>query len=155
MVSAGWVHGSCVGCGRPRVRARSSWRSGTAACPVGDVTHPRQRDRQLSEIHDLLARRQPTADRAPVLSPGRLRTDHAGGRVVSTPTSTLWNVLLDAYARLGFDPLQRGVPSDGVRASHRADLGADTVQVLVEIGAPAPGLRTLFRALVRCQEQGR
>ena len=41
----------------------------------------------------------------PTRSSGRPRADRGGGRVVGTAALTLWNVLLDAYARLGFDTL--------------------------------------------------
>lgn len=87
-------------------------------------------------------------------SPGRPRADRAGGRVVGTSALTLWNVLVDAYARLGFDTLA----DEAFRAMVCARVieptsKADTIRVLTEIGAPAPAVRTLFRALTRCQER--
>jgi hypothetical protein len=90
----------------------------------------------------------------PAPSPGRPRADRAGGRVVGTAALTLWNVLLDAYTRLGFDTLA----DTAFRAMVCARVieptsKADTVRVLAEIGAPAPAVRTLFRALARCQER--
>ena len=83
---------------------------------------------------------------------GRPRSERAGGRVVGTAALTLWNVLGDAYARLGFDTLG----DEAFRAMVLARLiepssKADTVRVLAEIGAPAPTVKTLFRALGRCQ----
>src|SRR3978361_237989 len=46
------------------------------------------------------------ADLAPApASQGRPRSERAGGRVVGTAALTLWDVLGDAYARLGFDTL--------------------------------------------------
>ena len=74
--------------------------------------------------------------------------------MVGTSALTLWNVLLDAYARLGFDTLV----DEAFRAMVCARVieptsKADTVRVLTEIGAPAPGVRTLFRALARCTER--
>jgi hypothetical protein len=83
---------------------------------------------------------------------GRPRSDRAGGRVVGTAALRLWNVLSDAYHRLGFDALG----DEAFRAMVLARLiepssKADTVRVLAEIGAPAPTVKTLFRALARCQ----
>jgi hypothetical protein len=96
----------------------------------------------------------PPADLAPTPSPGRPRADRAGGRVVSTSALALWNVLLDAYARLGFDALadvafRAMVCARVVEPTSKAD----TVRVLEEIGAPASAVRTLFRALARCTER--
>jgi len=95
-------------------------------------------------------------DVAPAASaaPGRPRSDRAGGRVVGTSALTLWNVLIDAYARLGFDTLA----DEAFRAMVCARVieptsKADTVRVLTEIGAPAPAVRTLFRALARCEDR--
>lgn len=67
----------------------------------------------------------------------------------------LWNVLGAAYARLGFDD---AVADEAFRAMVLARVieptsKADTVRVLDEIGAPAPTVKTLFRALARCQER--
>ncbi len=94
----------------------------------------------------------PPAEPAP--SPGRPQADRAGGRVVGTAALTLWNVLLDAYARLGFDTLADSAFRAMVCARVIEPTSkADTVRVLAEIGAPAPALRTLFRALARCQER--
>jgi hypothetical protein len=95
------------------------------------------------------------ADLAPApASQGRPRSERAGGRVVGTAALTLWNVLGDAYARLGFDTLA----DEAFRAMTLARVieptsKADTVRVLTEIGAPAPGVRTLFRALARCEQR--
>ena len=95
----------------------------------------------------------PAAPPAPA-APGRPRSDRAGGRVVGTSALTLWNVLIDAYARLGFDTLA----DEAFRAMVCARVieptsKADTVRVLTEIGAPAPAVRTLFRALARCEDR--
>ncbi|WP_029663160.1 IS1634 family transposase [Cellulomonas sp. KRMCY2] len=85
---------------------------------------------------------------------GRPASVAAGGRVVGTSADLLWKVLTSAYARLGFDVLG----DDGFRAMVLARIveptsKAEVVRVLDEIGAPAVGLRTLFRSLARCQEQ--
>lgn len=90
----------------------------------------------------------------PPAPPGRPRSHGAGGRVVGTAALTLWNVLDGAYTRLGFDSLA----DEAFKAMTLARVieptsKADTVRVLSEIGAPAPGLRTLFRALARCEQR--
>jgi hypothetical protein len=84
---------------------------------------------------------------------GRPATVNAGGRVVSTSSLLLWQVLTDAYARLGFDALA----DEAFRAMVLARIveptsKADGLRVLAELGAPAPGLRTLFRSLKRCRD---
>lgn len=97
----------------------------------------------------------PAADAVSSAAPGRPRSDRAGGRVVGTAALMLWNVLGAAYARLGFDD---AVADEAFRAMVLARVieptsKADTVRVLDEIGAPAPTVKTLFRALARCQER--
>lgn len=92
---------------------------------------------------------------APTTGVGRPRSDRAGGRVVATAALTLWNVLVDAYSHLGFDILG----DEAFRALVLARVieptsKADTARVLAETGAPAPTVRTLFRALDRCQQRG-
>lgn len=77
----------------------------------------------------------------------------AGGRTVRTSATVLWNVLTDAYSRLGFDVLD----DEAFRAMVLARLieptsKADTVRVLASVGAPPVALRTLFRSLQRCGE---
>jgi len=62
--------------------------------------------------------------------------------------------LTSTYARLGFDVLA----DEGFRAMVLARIveptsKAEVVRVLEEIGAPAVGLRTLFRSLARSQAQ--
>jgi hypothetical protein len=94
-------------------------------------------------------------DTAPTTGVGRPRSDRAGGRVVATAALTLWNVLVDAYTHLGFDILG----DEAFRALVLARVieptsKADTARVLAETGAPAPTVRTLFRALDRCQHRG-
>ena len=85
---------------------------------------------------------------------GGLRPLVAGGRVVGTASLLLWNVLSEAYGRLGFDVI-------GDEAFKGLVLGriieptskADTLRVLGDIGVAAPSLRTVFRALNRCIER--
>jgi hypothetical protein len=85
---------------------------------------------------------------------GRPLTVHAGGRVVGTSSLLLWRVLTDAYRRLGFDALA----DEAFRAIVLAQIveptsEADSLRVLADLGAPAPGLRTLFRSLKRCRDK--
>jgi pentatricopeptide repeat protein len=94
-------------------------------------------------------RREPGPDlRAgdPSSSPGRPRSARAGARVVGTSALMLWNVLIDAYARLGFDT----VADEAFRAMVCARVieptsKADTVRVLKQIGAPAPAVQRDYR----------
>ena len=86
-------------------------------------------------------------------SGGRPPTVAAGGRVVSTSALILWQVLADAYSRLGFDVLG----DDAFRALVLARTieptsKADAVRVLEETGVPGPSLRTIFRAMERANE---
>ena len=89
------------------------------------------------------------------LPPARARAGgRPGGRVVATSSLLLWRVLSDAYSHLGFDVLG----DEAFRAMVLARIveptsKADSLRVLGEIGAPAPGLRTLFRSLKRCQDR--
>jgi transposase len=85
---------------------------------------------------------------------GRPRAVNAGGRVVATSSLVLWQVLTGAYSRVGFDDLG----DEAFRAMALARIveptsKADSRRVLAELGAPCPSLRTLFRALKRCQEK--
>ncbi len=86
------------------------------------------------------------------LGRGRPRQVAAGGRLVKTSSVLLWQVLAGVYTRLGFDVLA----DEAFRAMVLARIveptsKAEVVRVLGEIGAPCPSLRTLFRALGRCQ----
>jgi hypothetical protein len=74
--------------------------------------------------------------------------------VVGTSSLLLWQVLTDAYRRLGFDALA----DEAFRAMVLARIveptsEADSLRVLADLGAPAPGLRTLFRSLKRCRDK--
>jgi hypothetical protein len=84
---------------------------------------------------------------------GRPRMVRGGGRLMSTSSLVLWDVLRSAYTRLGFDTLDDEAFTAMVLARIIEPTSkADTVRVLEEIGVPCPSLRTLFRALARCQE---
>lgn len=85
---------------------------------------------------------------------GRPRSVAGGGQLVSTSALLLWDVLAQAYSHLGFDTLG----DDAFKAMVLARIieptsKADTIRVLDEVGAPSPSLRTLFRALQRCQDR--
>lgn len=90
-----------------------------------------------------------------VAAVGRPRDVAAGGRVVGTGSLVLWEVLMAAYAQLGFD----GLKDSAFRALVLARIieptsKADSVRVLEEIGAPKPpSLRTMFTALKRTNER--
>jgi Transposase DDE domain len=74
-----------------------------------------------------------------------------GGRVVGTASLLLWNVLAEAYGRLGFDAIGDEAFKDLVLGRIIEPTSkADTLRVLSEIGVSAPSLRTVFRALARC-----
>lgn len=120
---------------------------------------PGQETLDLGDLPQVAASTQDVADwTAPQALPaapqtGRPRMARGGGRLVSTSAVVLWDVLKSAYTRLGFDALE----DETFRAMVLARIieptsKADTVRVLDEIGAPCPGLRTLFRALERCQK---
>ncbi|NDL56664.1 hypothetical protein F7O44_06225 [Phytoactinopolyspora sp. XMNu-373] len=85
---------------------------------------------------------------------GRPVVAGAGGRIVGMSSRLLWRVLTDAYTYLGFD----AVADEAFKAMVLARIieptsKADTIRVLDEIGVKAPSLRTLFRALQRCQDR--
>jgi len=82
--------------------------------------------------------------------------------VTASPTITgsrsrvLWDVLEAAYDRLGFgtavdnEVFRKLVLARVVEPTSKAD----TIRVLDELGVPAPSLRTIWRTLARCVEQG-
>ena len=97
---------------------------------------------------------RPAALPLPPAAGGRPRSVAGGGRLVSTSALLLWDVLASAYSRLGFDAIN----DDAFKAMVLARIieptsKADTIRVLGEVGAPCPSLRTLFRALQRCQQR--
>lgn len=76
----------------------------------------------------------------------------AAARVVSSSSRLLWQVLVDAYARLGFDALA----DEAFRALVLARLieptsKADTVRVLDELGVASVHVNTLYAALKRAR----
>jgi transposase len=84
---------------------------------------------------------------------GRRPAAGTGGQVVATSSLVLWQVLTDAYTRLGFDKLA----DEAFRAMVLARIieptsKTDSLRVLAEIGAPCPSVRTLYRSLKRCQD---
>ncbi len=77
-----------------------------------------------------------------------------GARIVSTTSQVLWDVLVGAYTRLGFD----AVADEAFRAMVLARIieptsKADTIRVLQEVGVSAPHLNTLYSALKRSRER--
>ncbi len=134
--------------------ARERLRPGQQALDLGELTAEPARLGDIADWTRLETAPALPPAASPSPSPGRPRADGAGGRVVGTSALTLWNVLLKAYARLGFDTLA----DEAFRAMTLARVieptsKADTVRVLAEIGAPAPAVRTLFRALARCEQR--
>ena len=115
---------------------------------------------RISEVADWTASRRSgqaaLGDAVPAVpAGGRPVSANAGGRVVATSSRLLWQVLTDAYARLGLDALA----DEAFRAMVLARIveptsKADSLRVLADLGAPAPALRTLFRSLRRCQDNG-
>ena len=85
------------------------------------------------------------------LTPGSPVT--AAPTVVGSSSRVLWEVLEDAYARLGFDTVDDDVFRKLVLARVVEPTSkADTIRVLDELGIPAPSLRTIWRTLGRCVE---
>jgi transposase len=106
---------------------------------------------QLALLMEIARQRLYPGQRVLDLEPGG-RGGQVGARIAATCSRILWEVLAGAYARLGFDVLG----DIAFRAMVLARLieptsKADTARVLDEIGAACPSLRTLFRALQRCQ----
>ena len=78
----------------------------------------------------------------------------SGARVTATSSQVLWDVLCNAWARLGFEECN----DEAFKALALARIveptsKADTIRVLGEIGVEAPSLRTIFRCLRRSIER--
>lgn len=85
---------------------------------------------------------------------GRPRVVAGGGQVLGTSALLLWDVLANAYTRLGFD----AVGDETFRAMVLARIieptsKADTIRVLGEVGVPSPALNTIYRCLQRSQQR--
>jgi len=80
----------------------------------------------------------------------------AGQSVITGKSSAvLWHVLSSAYARLGFEVLGDEAFKQLVLARIVEPTSkADSLRVLDELGIVHASLRTMFRALARCQERG-
>lgn len=99
---------------------------------------------------------QEVLDLAPGSAPRRWPAGAGASRATirGMRSQVLWEVLVEAYTRVGFDAV-------GDEAFRALVLGriveptskADTVRVLAELGVTAPSLRTVFRALGRCVER--
>jgi hypothetical protein len=76
------------------------------------------------------------------------------GLITSKRSAVLWQVLNDAYARLGFDVIADEAFAQLVLARIIEPTSkADSVRVLKEIGVGSASLRTMFRSLQRAQER--
>ena len=140
--------------------ARERLRPGQDALDLGEVPALATR---LEEVADWTSERRAPAGQqvldagdaaAASAPPRRGRRPAAGidGQVVTTASLVLWQVLTDAYRRLGFDRLA----DEAFRAMVLARIieptsKTDSLRVLAEIGAPCPSVRTLSASLKRCQ----
>jgi hypothetical protein len=124
--------------------AQERLRPGQGALDLGPVAMVPAR---VTDVADWTASRQlPSGE--PRERPGLVAS---GGRVLSTESRLLWEVLADQYARLGFDQ----VGDEAFRALVLARIieptsKADALRVLGEVGVAGPSLRTVFRSLGRC-----
>ena len=74
--------------------------------------------------------------------------------ITSKRSALLWQVLTEAYTRLGFDAVDDEAFAQLVLARIIEPTSkADSVRVLNEIGAPTVALRTMFRSLQRAAER--
>jgi Transposase DDE domain len=131
--------------------ARDRLTAGQESLDLGDIATVPVR---MDDVGDWTLPADLPAATWPARGSARATAAGPGGRVVATSSLVLWQVLTDAYARVGFDALG----DEGFRAMVLARIveptsKAGTVRVLAEIGAPCPSLRTLFRSLQRCQDR--
>lgn len=76
------------------------------------------------------------------------------GLITSKRSALLWQVLTEAYARLGFDAIDDEAFAQLVLARIIEPTSkADSVRVLKEIGVAAASLRTMFRTLQRATQR--
>ena len=74
--------------------------------------------------------------------------------ITSKRSALLWQVLTEAYTRLGFDAVDDEAFAQLVLARIIEPTSkADSIRVLGEIGAPVVSLRTMFRSLQRAAER--
>ena len=74
--------------------------------------------------------------------------------ITSKRSALLWQVLTEAYTRLGFDAIDDEAFAQLVLARIIEPTSkADSVRVLNEVGVAAVSLRTMFRSLQRAQER--
>jgi Transposase DDE domain len=134
---------------------------------AGARLRPGQETLDLDGLQARPARMQDTAD---FTTPGAPAADESGlgagaaagplglvgpARVVSTSSRILWQVLVEAYSRVGLDVLGDEAFRGMVLARIVEPTSkADSLRVLGEVGAPCPSVRTLYRALRRCQTNG-
>ena len=76
------------------------------------------------------------------------------GLITSKRSALLWEVLTEAYARLGFDAIDDDAFAQLVLARIIEPTSkADSVRVLSEVGVQPASLRTMFRSLQRAQQR--
>jgi hypothetical protein len=137
--------------------ARERLWPGQDALDLGDLASVPPR---IDDVADWTASRRSgqatLEDAVPAASAGgRPVSVNAGGRVVATSSQLLWQVLTDAYARLGLEVLVDETFRTMVLARIVEPASkADRLRVLADLGASAPALRTLFGSLKRCQNNG-
>jgi hypothetical protein len=131
--------------------ARDRLSPGQGELGLGDLPAVPSR---LNDVADWTSKRHPPAGRAvlpgePAAAPrrGRPAAVNAGGRVVATSSLVLWQVLTDAYARVGFEVLgDEAFQAMALARIVEPTSKAGTLRVLAELGAPCPSLRTLWRS---------
>jgi hypothetical protein len=131
---------------------------------AGARLRPGQETLDLDGLQARPARMQDTADfTTPAVNATGLGAAAAAGplgpvgpaRVVSTSSRILWQVLVEGYSRVGLDVLGDEAFRGMVLARIVEPTSkADSLRVLAEVGAPCPSVRTLYRALRRCQTNG-
>ena len=109
-------------------------------------------DAELAVLMDQARRRLRPGQDALDLDLGDDRSAAARPGVITGKTSAvLWQVLTEAYTRLGFNALDDPAFRELVLARIIEPTSkADTVRVLDEIGVEHASLRTMFRSLKRC-----
>ena len=129
-------------------RAERLLHPGQEPLDLGDVT----RDASMEAVSDWT--RPLKASQAPGV--GRPRSTAASsGVVVGQPARVLWQVLTEAYERLGFDCLDDDVFMRIVLARIVEPTSKiDAIRVLENLGVKAPSISTIYRMLQRVTEGG-
>lgn len=106
-------------------------------------------DAQLALLMEIARQRLHPGQETLDLGAGSGGSSGVGARVAATRSRLLWEVLMGAYSRLGFEVLG----DEAFRAMVLARIieptsKSDTIRVLEEVGAPCPSLRN--RVMSRC-----